>query len=265
MRQRPPAGARLTRPIIAGGLWLPGMHGGVSDAAGCNAPATVIGGVSRVAGPFGAPALKFDNATGYVDCGRSGNTAFNWSSGAPFARTFWCWVRRPSSSSVGPLFAKGNNTALAGWNLSVTTTGLQVGFVASNNTRISTTNVLSVGDWHHVGIVWGGDMFAQDGGAIYLDGKVTGLIGNLIDGNQTSVDTFNLWIGHAQYVGGNAGAISAWADLEIDHWGFDRRLYGPGEMADLYARPFRDFAAPALYRRLRGVRSNVRPVAYAIT
>jgi len=68
-RQKPSSGARLSTPI-AGGFWACSeMHGGVSDAAGGSPPAKVIGGVTRVQGPFGGPALKFDNATGYVDCG----------------------------------------------------------------------------------------------------------------------------------------------------------------------------------------------------
>jgi len=52
--------------------------------------------------------------------------------------------------------------------------------------------------------------------------------------------------------------VAAVTNVELDH---HARWRSRTELL----RAFRDFAAPALFRRLRGVRSNVRPVAYAIT
>jgi hypothetical protein len=232
---------------------------------GNSPPAKVIGGVTYVQGPFGAPALKFDNATGYVDCGLNGNTTFNWATPNAFLyrpRTFWAWVRRPSSSSVGPVFSKGNNSPNSGWSMSVTTTGLRFGWVGSSNGAHTTSNVLSVGDWHLIAIAWDGGAGAISdlsgtpfigGMSIYLDGVWQGAPNTgswEANGSQNSLDQFNLWIGQAQYVGGSGGAISQWADLEIDHWGLDYRVYSPEEIADLYRRPFRSFAPSPIFRKL---------------
>lgn len=258
MRQKPPPGSRVAQPI-SGGFWLPGVGGGVTDSAGCNAPATVIGGVTRVQGPFGGPALKFDNASGYVDCGLSGNTAFNWASAAPFARTFWAWVRRPSAGSVGPLFAKGNNSPNSGWSVSINTTSIDLGFVGSTNGRIAAPANLVEGEWHQVCVSWPGAPFSSivdnpGACAIYVNGRrAPSTANNNAAGLQNGTDVFKLWIGHAEYVGGTGGAVSAWADLEIDHWGFDHRLYGDADVADLYRRPFRHFApAPVFGRFITG-------------
>lgn len=272
MRQKPPPGSRLARPI-AGGFWLPGMHGSVTDASGCNPPATVIGGVTRVQGPFGGPALKFDNASGYVDCGLNGNTASNWSTMMRIPRTFWAWVRRPTSSSVGAIYSKGNNTPNSGWSVSITTTGVLVGFIGTSNGHAASTNALSAGDWHHVAVTWDGGSQDSAGGRStenfnFLGGNVEPVLGKFsiyVDAvwqgpppsgnsaiNQNGEDTFNMWVGQAAYVGGSGGAISTWADLEIDHWAIDHRVYGSDDVADLYRRPFRNFAPAPIFSRFIG-------------
>lgn len=268
-RQKPAPGERLAQPI-AGGFWLPGMQACVPDAAGCNAPATIIGGVTRVQGPFGGPALKFDNSSGYVDCALNGNNAFNWSTGVPIKRSFWAWVRRPTSSSVGPVFAKGNNTPNSGWNLSITTTGMTVGWIGASNGQVLTTNILSAGDWHHVMVAWdgvsGGSPLALGSMSIYLNGQPQTGTGSWPGVGQNSTDSFNLWIGHSAYVGSGGGAVSAYADLEIDHWGFDHRVYSQEEANDLYLRPFRNFApAPYFRRSLAGGSVVARPRIFVCT
>lgn len=274
-RQRPPMGARAATPV-AGGLWLPGPHG-VVDAAGCNAPAKIIGGVTKVQGPFGGPALKFDNATGYVDCGLTGNTAFNWSTGIPFSRTFWAWVFRPTSTSAGPVFTKGNNSPNSGWSFSVRNDGyLESATVGASNQRyITTGEAIPANTWVMVGITWNGDVTSNVGGVTsigvqhYVNGRVMPMNSGGLKGgtNQNANDTFNLYVGgNSQYVGGTGGSWSQWSDLAIDHWGFDHRYYSPQEMADLYARPFRNFAPAPIFGRLRASSgAAARPVMFICT
>ncbi len=276
-RAKPPQGSRLARPV-AGGFWLPGANGNVSDAAGYNPPAIISGTVTRVNGPFGGPALKLDGSSGFVTCPLTGNNALNWStgnSGQPIPRCVWAWVRRPSSSSAGPILFKGNNSPNSGFGLSVLTTGLRLSFIGSSNGNWDLSTVLSVGDWHHVLAYWNGvagsntSGFDQRGNiAVYLDGQWLGsppTTGASWLGNQNGADVFDMLVGKSAYVGGQ-GAPSAFADLEIDHWGLDHRVYSNDEIADLYHRPFRGFM-PASFPKAGSLGGGAvaLPVVFACT
>lgn len=250
MRQKPPAGSRLAQPIT-GGFWLPGANGGVSDASGGNAPGVISGGVTRVQGPFGGPALKFDGSTGFVTVALNGNNTQNWSTRVPIPRTVWAWIRRPSSTSSGPVFFKGNNSPNSGFGLSILTTGIRVTWIGSFNNHLDTTTALTVNDWHFVAVSYDGvdsTTGFSTSVSISVDGKLD-LRSNVTLGAQNSPDSFDMLLGKAAYVGGIDGAPVAFADLEIDHWGYDHRMYGPEEIADLYARPFRNFAPAPIFGR----------------
>lgn len=271
-RQKPSAGARLQRPLHGGGFWAPNagstnVPSAVPDSAGHNLPATINGTVKLVRGPFGGPALKFDGTSGFVDCRLSGNNAFNWSTTVPFAKTFWAWVRRPTSTSQGAVFSKGTNATNSGWQMSVTNTGLQVGWInATANANYTTGVALSADTWHMVAVAWmGSNLPSLGNGAlqIWLNGvpqTITAVASG--SGTQNAADTFSLLIGKALYTGGTAGAPTTFADLEIDHWGLDRSYYSTEMIQQLYSRPFRYFLPTSRIALGRGVR---RPIVFCAT
>ena len=241
-RQKPSSGSRLTRSDangVTGGFWIPGPVSSVPDSAGQSTPAIIHGGVTLVNGPFGGPALHFDGTSGYVDCGLNGATVFNWSTAVPFPRTFVAWFRLPTGATGGPIFSKGNNTPNSGWSMSVSTSAITFGFVASSNNHVTITTTISTNTWHQIAVTWNG---APSGTVFaYLDGLFVGS-GTSTSGSQNNADVFNLWIGQAQYTGGTGGATQQWFSGELDHWFYDHRFYSANEIADLYRRPFQGFS-----------------------
>jgi hypothetical protein len=247
---------------------LPGANGGLTDAAASNSPGVITGGVTRVQGPFGGPALKFDGSTGFVTVALNGNNAFNWSTKFPIPRTLWAWVRRPSITSSGPVFFKGNNSPNSGFGLSVLTTGIRGSWIGNSNNHLDTAVALSVGDWHMIAISWDGQDSSTgltNSVSLFVDGLLARISGVTI-GAQNATDSFDLLLGKSAYSSGDGSPV-AFADLEIDHWGYDHRVYGPDEIADLYRRPFRNFMPPAFFRNgsLGGAGVVVRPVVFACT
>lgn len=217
---------------FAGGLFL---FNDIVDSAGNNPRHTYNGTITRVAGAFGGVALGFDGATGFLDIPLC--PANFLSASAANAFTIWAWVNG-AVATPGIIASKGNNSPNTGINFGCGST-LFFGAIGASNMRVdATTASPAAGQWHFVAATWDGAM-GGGGVALYLDGVSVAVTIAQAGSTQNGSDTFDLLLGKTAGSGTSAQANGGgFFNGSIDHLGFDRRVYTPAEIADLYVDPF---------------------------
>ncbi|MGD0388817.1 MAG: LamG-like jellyroll fold domain-containing protein [Tepidisphaeraceae bacterium] len=147
----------------------------LDSGSGTAANGTIVGGVTRIAGPYNGDALAFDGSTGYVNLGTPAKLNLEGQI------TIGAWIKPTAVSSQGDIISQdwdGLDTPFF-LDLSSTTT-VNFGtnrYNGSGAPNVEATGVASAsltnGQWHYIAGVYDGQYFK-----VYIDGVLAGETGD---------------------------------------------------------------------------------------